>query len=335
MIVFVVDKSSGSRISGFNSAIRNFLKHASNEEIAVVVFDAWCHDAVKLVSEGRQSSFVPVKGNEDLLFDSLTYPLAYDEKYRLGGSNSESAVRFGRELLESRPDIPDTDKTLVLITNLETYVYSGDIVVDGKVYRYVPVSRYGHDAHCCLDAPSGYLNFAELYNDWRNGVIKINKNQYFRYDVDGDVYPWANFWNNIFDGVGPDVNGDRYRHLMETEWHLPLDDDIMVNISYNDKGEKTNSRVDLDQIRRQRIVNGNDVSLMKTYDELAKCRARTVIFSICHDGSDGTPVNWNRALHNKPVDCLHYCHDKLGTAIYGRGSDNEASFADMLNQLIQ
>jgi hypothetical protein len=315
-VVLVMDKSAGSDIDNIEAQSKALLDSFMAKvetgnysiKLGVVVFDGLAHDAYSL-SQGLGdvvTGLVDVNADTyDSLLEAILYNFNVFNSYFVGGSNTETAVRLANRMLAADTQTPDQNKNLTLLSDLESYIYSGPITINGQTYEMVPVSKTdGQTTQAVLALDSSYDSWADLLSDWQSGAIQsrddFNTNCFLRWGTFG--YSWRHFWNNIYPGGMPaelaGITESDFQDLMDTEWAII-------------------------QTAGDNYVNGNDISLLMTYEALKESYERgykIMVFSTSHDGTDGEDYNWNQYLKNKPMDFLEQIQNDFNAHIYGRTS---------------
>ncbi|NLD10823.1 MAG: VWA domain-containing protein [Clostridiales bacterium] len=309
-VVLVMDKSAYSEITDIETAANNMLdsfrKSNVNVKVGLVIFDAWGHDAYSLYkSNGKDDTvtgLVKLDSDSDLadLKAAASYKLS-ESDYYIGGSNSEQPVKLANSMLAKDTDTPDSNKYVVLMSDLETYVYEGNLKIGDTTYDSAPVSRNTSAVSTVqiYSGGSGYKTWDSLFTAWKDGTVQntssYNTNAFFRYNKLG--ISWYRFWNNISKAAtkpSTDITESQFLEYFKDNW-----------VSTYKEGETS--------------VSGYDISLCKTYDALKTSHESGYNISVFSTSSD----SWNNQLQGKPRAMLNQLEDDFGARIYGAtGTDN-------------
>lgn len=151
-VVLVLDDTHATS-SIFTEAADNLLeqlasKNNLNVSVGVIAFDAVARDWMAVTSNDQYSGLVPLTeedGTKDE--DAITAIQAAigtqlnseneGKEKRIGGTNTEYPVAMATDMLEGR----DSEKYIVMFSDLYGYVYRGDLTVDDVTYTSVPMSK--------------------------------------------------------------------------------------------------------------------------------------------------------------------------------------------------
>ncbi|MGI6212324.1 MAG: Spy0128 family protein [Anaerovoracaceae bacterium] len=313
-VVLVMDKSAYSDIKNIEAAADQaldfFASSDTNVKFGVVVYDGWGHDAYSLANKGMDdvTGLVEVTdSSKDEIKNAISFKIG-SSKWSIGGSNSEQPVRLANRMLAADTETPDSNKFLILLSDMETYVYEGNITMDGETYGPAPISRnagngnYYKDHMSTLDSnDTGYQTWDELFaaKDTVQSSSSYETGRYFRYGA-GSGSPWKNYWSTVYQGTNAppnaqDLTAEQYDQYFNGEW-APVYED------------------------RETHYSANDVSLLKTYDALKTGADRGYNISIFSTSDD----NWNKILKGKPLGFMKQCQEDFGAKIYGNTAQDSS-----------
>ena len=206
VVILMDDTHATSSI--FTDAANNLLNQLANKEnlnisVGIVAFDAVARDWVDATSDSY-SGLVSLKdenGEKDeeavkALQNAIETQLSSDKEgtqKRIGGTNTEWPIALATEMLDGR----NSEKYIVMFSDLFGYVYRGDMTVNDVTYENVPMSKRleGQELGYLCNGLTKYDSWDELY-EHKNEAADTSEDSFYR------MYEpyWSNYWDIYYSG---------------------------------------------------------------------------------------------------------------------------------------
>lgn len=171
-VVFAVDKSNSTADAEFPAAAKKFVsdlgqKKKLDVKVGVVVGDSVAYDAIRETSDGQETGLLDITTGSSAIDRALDTPfkdyIKEGDRY-IGGSNSQALVLKAEEILDGADT--DTDKYIVLLTDMYTYIYNGNLTTaDGNVHDNMPCSKDLGFTNASTKEQTADGAFLQQYND--------------------------------------------------------------------------------------------------------------------------------------------------------------------------
>lgn len=206
VVILMDDTHATSSI--FTNAANNLLNQLANKEnlnisVGIVAFDAVARDwvdatndsyrgLVSLKDENGEKDEEAVKALQNAIGTQLSYDKEGTQK-RIGGTNTEWPIALATEMLDGR----NSEKYIVMFSDLFGYVYRGNMTVNDVTYENVPMSKRleGQALGYLCNGLTKYDSWNELYKH-KNEADDTSEDSFYRMNDPS----WSNYWDIYYSG---------------------------------------------------------------------------------------------------------------------------------------
>lgn len=175
-VVFVIDDTHAGSVI-FEDAVSGLLDDLASKEnldirVGIIAFDSVSRDWLEATSGGTYSGMVSIKdeGALNALKTAASTQLSYSGEgsmKKVGGTNTEWPIAMATEMLQTGNG---EDKYMVMFSDLYSYIYRGQLTLNGTTYDNVPLSkRLGTWDQGSMSMGTKYDTFADAYANRAEG----------------------------------------------------------------------------------------------------------------------------------------------------------------------